>query len=89
MAFTKQTKQNTVIKYQAHPTDCGGTAVQVALVTERINYISSHLKNHPKDYAGERGLLKLVGQRKRLLTYLKEKDFAHYQKLIKQLEVRK
>jgi small subunit ribosomal protein S15 len=89
MAFTKQTKQGVVTKYQAHPTDCGSTAVQIALVTERINYISSHLKTHTKDYAGERGLMILVGQRKRLLSYLKQKDFAHYQKLIKQLEVRK
>ena len=89
MAFTKQTKQAAITKYQAHPTDCGSTAVQVALITERINYISSHLRNHSKDYAGERGLVNLVGQRKRLLTYLKQKDLAHYQKLIKQLEVRK
>jgi len=89
MTLTKQARHGVITKYQAHPTDSGSTSVQVALITERINYISSHLKTHSKDYAGERGLLKLVGQRKRLLSYLKKEDFAQYQKLIKQLEVRK
>jgi len=89
MALTKQKTKEVVVKYQSHPSDTGSTSVQVALLTERIQYISGHLKEHSKDYAGERGLLKLVGQRKRLLKYLKDTDFTEYQKVIKQLEVRK
>jgi small subunit ribosomal protein S15 len=63
--------------------------VQVALLTARIKEISEHLKAHKKDFSGERGLLKLVGKRKRLLSYLKNQNFEEYQKTIKELEVRK
>ena len=89
MPLTKQKKQEIAGKYQTHPSDTGGTAVQVALITERVQSISAHLKAHSKDFSGERGLLKLVGQRKRLLSYLKKQNFGEYQKLIKQLDVRK
>jgi len=81
--------KETITKFQEHPTDTGSTAVQVALLTERIKYISAHLKDNPKDYSGERGLLKLVGQRRRLLSYVKKNDLNEYQQLIKKLEVRK
>ena len=89
MPITKQKKHSIVTKYQQHPTDTGSTSVQVAILTERIGYISSHLSTNSKDFSGERGLLKLVGQRKRLLKYLKNENFGEYQKVVKQLEVRK
>jgi len=89
MTTTKQSRAEVTAKFQTHPTDVGSTPVQVALLTERIKYISSHLKTNPKDYAGERGLLKLVGQRRRLMGYLKSSNPALYQKMVKQLEVRK
>lgn len=89
MTLTKQDRNTIVSKFQAHPLDTGSTAVQVALLTERIKYISSHLKTNPTDHSGERGLLKLVGQRKRLLRYLSHTNFDEYQSIIKQLKMRK
>ncbi len=89
MALTTKDRKDIISKFQAAANDTGSPAVQVALITERIQYISSHLKNNPKDFAGERGLLKLVGQRKRLLAYLKKKDFAKYQQVTKELNLRK
>jgi small subunit ribosomal protein S15 len=69
-------KQGTTAKHQAHPTDTGSTKVQVALLTERINSLTDHFRTHPKDHHGRRGLLKMVGTRRRLLTYLKRSDLA-------------
>ncbi|MDR0646774.1 MAG: 30S ribosomal protein S15 [Elusimicrobiota bacterium] len=89
MALTTKDRENIISKFQSSAKDTGSPAVQVALITERIQYISEHLKANPKDYAGERGLLKLVGQRKRLLAYLKKHDFAKYQELTKELKLRK
>ena len=89
MSLTKQKTQEIITKFQAHPGDTGNAAVQVALITERINYISSHLKINTKDHHGELGLIKLVGQRKRLLKYIKANDMAAYQKLIKETDLRK
>jgi len=89
MALTVKDRKDIISKFQGAPNDTGSPAVQIALITERIQYISQHLKTNPKDYAGERGLLKLVGQRKRLLAYLKKHDFAKYQQVTKELNLRK
>lgn len=89
MALTKQKSQDIIDKFKKNPADTGSTPVQVALLTERIAYLSEHLKTHPKDYASQLGLLKLVGHRKRLLTYFKKTNLPEYQKLIKQTELRK
>lgn len=89
MTINKERRTEVLTKFQAHPTDTGSSSVQVAFLTERINYISAHLKNNPKDFAGERGLLKLVGQRRRLLKYLKGTNLNAYHSVIKQLDMRK
>jgi len=81
-------KQAVVTKQQAHPTDTGSTRVQVALLTERINSLTDHFKAHPKDHHSRRGLLKMVGNRRRLLTYLKRNDLAGYRALIEELGLR-
>lgn len=85
MAFEKGL---TVEKYRAHETDSGSTRVQVALLTERINYLTDHFRAHKKDHHGRRGLLKMVGQRKRLLNYLKRTDVDDYRKIVKDLGLR-
>lgn len=87
--ITKEKKSEIVKKFAKHPGDMGSTAVQIALVTERIADISSHLKTHKKDYATQLGLLRLVGQRKKLLTYLKRTDLAAYTQILKSLDLRK
>ena len=81
-------KQGTMAKHQAHETDTGSTKVQVALLTERINSLTDHFRTHPKDHHGRRGLLKMVGTRRRLLTYLKRSDLQTYRALIEQLGLR-
>ena len=75
--------------YQRHGTDTGSPEVQTALLTERINYLTEHFKTHPKDHHSRRGLLKLVGQRRRLLDYLRGRDVARYRDLIERLGIRK
>ena len=75
--------------YQRHETDSGSPEVQTALLTERINYLTGHFKTHPKDHHSRRGLLKLVGQRRRLLDYLRGRDVARYRDLIERLGIRK
>ncbi|MEK7859282.1 MAG: 30S ribosomal protein S15 [Elusimicrobiota bacterium] len=87
--ITKENKSDVIKKYGKQSGDTGSPQVQVALITERIKDISGHLKNNKKDYATQLGLLRLVGQRRRLLSYLKKKDFAAYGSVIKQLELRK
>lgn len=86
---TKEEKTEIVKKLAKHPTDTGGTSVQVALLTERIAALSGHLKTHKKDYSTQLGLLRLVGQRRRLLNYLKKSDLEAYENVRKQLELRK
>src|SRR5256885_16100073 len=81
-------KQAVVVKHQAHATDTGSAKVQVALLTERINSLTEHFRTHPKDHHGRRGLLKMVGTRRRLLTYLKRSDLETYRALIEQLGLR-
>src|SRR5205823_13973285 len=82
-------KQDVVSKYRSHDRDTGCPEVQVALLTERILYLTEHFKTHKKDHHSRRGLLKLVGQRRRLLDYLKTKDSMRYKKLIDGLGIRK
>ena len=87
--LTKEERQSIVTKFGKSPTDTGATEVQVALITERINYLTGHLKTHKHDHHSRRGLLMLVGQRRRLLNYLTKKDLEGYRALIKELGLRK
>ncbi|WP_027882280.1 30S ribosomal protein S15 [Meiothermus rufus] len=89
MPFTKEDKTRVIEQYAQKPGDTGSTEVQVALLTERINRLSTHLTENKKDMAAKRGLLILVGQRKRLLRYLESKDKARYKALIEKLGLRK
>lgn len=81
-------KQAVVGKHQSHGEDTGSTKVQVALLTERINSLTDHFRTHPKDHHSRRGLLKMVGTRRRLLTYLKRTDLQGYRALIDELGLR-
>jgi small subunit ribosomal protein S15 len=85
MAFDKAP---TVQKYQTHETDSGSSRVQVAILTERINYLTEHFRAHKKDHHGRRGLLKMVGRRKRLLAYMRRTDVDGYRKIVKDLGLR-
>jgi small subunit ribosomal protein S15 len=89
VAFTKDRKTGIIDSYRTHEGDTGSPEVQVALLSERINYLTEHFKTHAKDHHSRRGLLKLVGARRRLLDYLKSKDSARYSDLIKRLGIRK
>ena len=89
MALTKEKKTEIIKKYQVDVNDTGSVEVQVALLTEEINELNEHLKVHKHDYHSNRGLLKKVGQRKSLLTYLAKKDVTRYRELIKKLGLRK
>ena len=88
MALTRDQKEQVIGKYRKHDADSGSPEVQIALLTERINTLSGHFKSHAKDHHSRRGLLKMVGQRKRLLAYLKKKDLEGYRALIKDLGIR-
>lgn len=81
-------KQAVVAKHRQHETDTGSAKVQVALLTERINSLTDHFRAHAKDHHGRRGLLKMVGQRRRLLTYLRNNDLTIYRTLIQDLGLR-
>lgn len=89
MAFQAEEKTEIVKKFAVNETDTGSTRVQVALITKRLQYLLDHFKTHPKDHHSRRGLLKMVGQRKRLLEYLKNKDVQAYRDLIQELGIRK
>jgi small subunit ribosomal protein S15 len=89
MALVTQRKQEVVQKYRRHGSDTGSPEVQVALITERISYLTDHFKTHKKDHHSRRGLLMLVGQRRRLLDYLRTVDVSRYKNLIEQLGIRK
>lgn len=84
-----KTKQEIVEKFGRKAGDTGSPEVQVALLTERINHLTDHLRQHPKDFHSRRGLLKMVGQRKGLLNYIKNKDIVKYRGLIAELGLRK
>ncbi len=89
MSLATQRKQDVVKKYAKHETDTGSAEVQVALLSERIAYLTEHLKSHGKDHGSRRGLLKLVGQRRRMLDYLQQKSDNRYRSLISSLGLRK
>jgi len=84
-----QPKSEIINQYKIHEKDTGSSEVQIALLTERINHLTEHFKTHKKDYHSRRGLLKLVGQRRRLLNYLKDKDVEKYRSIIKSLSIRR
>ncbi|MBU4294228.1 MAG: 30S ribosomal protein S15 [Actinobacteria bacterium] len=89
MTLLKEDKQNIIEKFKIHESDTGSAAVQIALITTRINILNEHLKSNSKDHHSRRGLVMLVGKRKRLLEYIKKNDLNGYKKLIKELGLRK
>ena len=89
MALNTEQKQEIIDRYRLHDADTGSPEVQVAILSERITYLTDHFKVHAKDHHSRRGLIKLVGQRRRLLNYLKNKDIERYRALIEQLGLRK
>jgi small subunit ribosomal protein S15 len=89
MEITEPQRQQIIEQFRVHPTDTGSPEVQVALLSQRIEHLTGHFKVHVKDHHSRRGLLKLVGQRRRLLDYLRSSDFARYQNLIQRLGIRK
>lgn len=89
MAINKERKTQLIDQFRREPTDTGSPEVQIALLTARINELHEHMRTHKKDHASRRGLLKMVSQRKCLLTYLRNKDRTRYTTVIGQLELRK
>ena len=89
MTLSKEAKTSVITTYQTHGTDTGSPEVQIAILSERINYLTEHFKSHAKDHHSRRGLMKLVGQRRRLLDYVKSKDTDRYRGLIEKLGIRK
>jgi small subunit ribosomal protein S15 len=89
VAMTKDRKTNVIETYKTHEGDTGSPEVQIALLSERITYLTEHFKTHAKDHHSRRGLLMLVGQRRRLLDYVKRKDVARYASIIQRLGIRK
>jgi small subunit ribosomal protein S15 len=89
MPLSKEQTKDLIKKFGKKETDSGTTEVQVAVLTERIKYLTDHFKTHTKDHHSRRGLLKLVGQRRRLLDYLAHKDVNRYRALIKELNIRR
>ncbi len=82
-------KKDTVAEFGKHGTDTGSPDVQIALVTERINHLTEHLKTHPKDHHSRRGLLMLVGRRRRMLDYVRDRDITRYRELVAKLGLRR
>ncbi len=89
MSMTKEAKLEVIKEHGKNEADTGSPEVQVALLTKRVNHLTEHAKTHPKDHAGRRGLLKLVGKRRNLLNYIKKNDIERYRALIKTLGIRK
>lgn len=89
MSLSKETKKQIIIDYATHDGDTGSPEVQIAVLTAKINYLSDHMKTHAKDFHSRRGLLKMVSNRRCLLSYLKENDESRYNDLIKRLGLRK
>jgi small subunit ribosomal protein S15 len=87
--LTPEQKQQLIEKYRLHDSDTGSPEVQIAILTERINYLTEHLKEHKKDHHSRRGLLKMVGQRRGLLNYLRDNDIARYRIILEKLNLRK
>ncbi|MGQ4647109.1 30S ribosomal protein S15 [Lyngbya aestuarii] len=88
MSLTQESKQEIINGYQVHETDTGSVDVQIAMLTTRISQLSGHLKINKKDHSSRRGLLKMIGRRKRLMNYLRKEDLERYQGLIKRLGIR-
>jgi len=86
--LTKEKKQEIIKKFGCNEKDSGSVSVQIALLTERINYLTEHLKNYKKDFQTRRGLLKLVNRRRRLLKYLEKYNFEEFKKVVKELGIR-
>ena len=89
MSTTKEQKTNLISEYRTHEGDTGSPEVQIALLSNRINYLTEHFKSHAKDHHSRRGLMKLVGRRRRLLDYLKKTDLDRYRSIIDKLGIRK
>ena len=89
MALSKERKEELIKKFQAHEGDTGSPEVQIALLTERLNELGEHFEKHDKDHHSRRGLLKIVGKRRRLLDYLKKKDVGRYQRILQELKLRR
>ena len=89
MVLTTDAKKEIIEKFKLHGKDTGSPEVQIALLSNRIAYLTDHFKTHKKDHHSRRGLLKLVGQRRKLLNYLKKSDLSRYQQIIKELGIRK
>ena len=89
VTLSKEAKQGIIVKYKLHEGDSGSPEVQVALLTEKIQYLTEHFKIHKRDHASRRGLLRMVGQRRRLLDYLKATKIDRYRKVVKELGLRR
>jgi len=89
MSLTKEIKGNIITQYRMHTSDTGSPEVQIALLSERISYLTEHFKTHKKDHASRRGLLKIVGKRRRLLDYLRMYNVERYREVISKLGIRK
>lgn len=89
MVMTVEKKQNIIADHKRHDSDTGSPEVQIAILSERITYLTEHFKTHTKDHSSRRGLLKLVGQRRRLLDYLKSTEVERYRAIIERLGIRK
>ena len=88
MSLDPEKKKEIIAQFQLHPADTGSPEVQIALLTERINQLTEHLKVHKKDFHSRRGLLKMVGQRRRLLNYLRDNDMERYRRIVQALGLR-
>jgi small subunit ribosomal protein S15 len=89
MSLTKENKGNVINTYRIHASDTGSPEVQIALLSERISYLTEHLKTHKKDHSSRRGLLKIVGKRRRLIDYLRTYNTDRYKEVISKLGIRK
>ncbi|MDD5595839.1 MAG: 30S ribosomal protein S15 [Candidatus Omnitrophica bacterium] len=89
MAIVKEKKKKIIDDFKIHTQDTGSAEVQIAILTERINILGGHFKSHKKDFTSRRGLLSLVGKRRRLLNYLKKKDVKKYESILDKLSLRK
>jgi small subunit ribosomal protein S15 len=89
MSLSKETKGNIITQHRIHASDTGSPEVQIAILSERITYLTEHFKTHKKDHGSRRGLLKIVGKRRRLLDYLRRYDVDRYRDVITKLGIRK
>jgi small subunit ribosomal protein S15 len=89
MTLDKETKQTVIYEFSRHPGDTGSPEVQVAILTNRISYLTDHLRSHKHDESSRRGLLKMVGRRRRLLAYIRKQDYQRYQALTDRLNIRR